>query len=502
MIWSADSRLHVALRRPLVCIETPDPTATMSRLGAVVNGDPVIQWDLIRGVRPRNEAGKAILRELRVDGSTITSPTEFLTFLVQGGESGAGVPAKTVAFMLNAHRYIKDDAPDVAQAMWNLRDPFKSNTRMLVPLAPSFVLPAELQGDVLLLDEPLPKPDELERIVLDVYTAAKVTAPEPLTLERAVDALRGLAAFPAEQATAMSMTKNGVDLQELWERKRKQIEKIPGLSIWRGETDTLENYAGAENAVTFFTRLLDSSNGRPKLIVLWDEVEKNTKSAGGELDGGTQTEMIGTVLSHMEDNKATGSILLGVPGAGKTQLIKALGNYAGIPVIMLSWGAIKGGIQGQSMAQLNQVLKIIQAFSDGKALWLATSNNVAGMPPELRSRFRLPTFFFDKPTDKERAAIWPIYLREFNIPEQARPDDTDWTGREIRSCCENAWRLSCPLVEAATYVVPVAVAAKRQIDQLRREADGCYVSASKPGYFSFDGDAPEGDRKRQLEIVQ
>ena len=53
--------------------------------------------------------------------------------------------------------------------------------------------------------------------------------------------LLGLAAFPAEQVLAMSLSRTGLDLDQLWERKRQVIEQAPGLSVWRGgETFTFE----------------------------------------------------------------------------------------------------------------------------------------------------------------------------------------------------------------------------------------------------------------------
>ena len=56
-------------------------------------------------------------------------------------------------------------------------------------------------------------------------------------MQRAVDALIGLAAFPAEQVVAMSLSKQGLDAEQLWERKRQIIEQAPGLKIWRGGRD-------------------------------------------------------------------------------------------------------------------------------------------------------------------------------------------------------------------------------------------------------------------------
>ncbi len=47
-------------------------------------------------------------------------------------------------------------------------------------------------------------------------------------------------------------------------------------------------------------------------------------------------------------------------------------------------------------------------------LFIATSNSIASLPPELRRRFTLGTFFFDLPTAEERETIWRIYLKKYD----------------------------------------------------------------------------------------
>jgi hypothetical protein len=48
----------------------------------------------------------------------------------------------------------------------------------------------------------------------------------------------------------------------------------------------------------------------------------------------------------------------------------------------------------------------------GRSLWIATCNSIASLPPELRRRLALGTFFFDLPASDERQHIWNIYRRE------------------------------------------------------------------------------------------
>ena len=64
------------------------------------------------------------------------------------------------------------------------------------------------------------------------------------------------------------------------------------------------------------------------------------------------------------------------------------------------------------------------------------------------------------------------------------PDDAQWTGAEIKSCCRLEALLEVPLVEAAQNVVPVAVTAGDKIEGLRHWASGRCLSADRAGVYS------------------
>ena len=66
----------------------------------------------------------------------------------------------------------------------------------------------------------------------------------------------------------------------------------------------------------------------------------------------------------------------------------------------------------------------------------------------------------------------------------SRPDDTNRTGAEIKSCCRLARLLDVPLVQAAQNVVPVAVTAGDKIEGLRQWASGRCLSADRAGVYS------------------
>jgi SpoVK/Ycf46/Vps4 family AAA+-type ATPase len=226
--------------------------------------------------------------------------------------------------------------------------------------------------------------------------------------------------------------------------------------------------------------------------------------------------------------KPRGVLLLGVPGTGKSAFARALGNEIGRPTLILDVGALYGSLVGATEANVRQALQIADAMApcllfideaekglagvggqgdsgvstrlfgtllswladhDSEVFFLATANDIAKLPPEFTRAERLDgLFFLDLPSAQEKNAIWALYRRQCGIPEsQARPDDSDWTEAEIKSCCRLAALLDVSLTQAAPQAVPVAVTAAEQVEQLRRWASGRCLSAATPGLYQRDG---------------
>jgi SpoVK/Ycf46/Vps4 family AAA+-type ATPase len=202
------------------------------------------------------------------------------------------------------------------------------------------------------------------------------------------------------------------------------------------------------------------------------------------------------MLTYMEDNNVVGIILIGPPGTGKSMIAKAMGNEGSVPTIALDTNGLKGSLVGESEKAMDAALKVITSVTSGQQLWIATCNSISSLPPELRRRFSLGTFFVDLPDEEERNAIWQGYLGKYDVTDD-RPDDTGWTGAEIRNCCRNAWAMEISLKEAAEYIVPVSLSAKDQIDRLRKECDGRYLSASQKGVYRMN---PDKTTKRQVRV--
>ena len=467
-------RLVVARRVsvPLVAIETADPAATIRLLqgeqfasvGDVATA--LIGWDLINGLQALNEQAKQAIVDIQ-EGSDTSDPVSMLVALRKA-------PEGTLVVLKNFHRFIGDVG--VVQAVWNLRDQFKQNWRMLVMLGPCWSLPVELQGDVVVVEHPLPTAEEIGERIASVMKSAKLPGKPD---EHAIDALRGLTAFQAEQQAAMGARKTGIDVDVLWESKRKLIEQTPGLAI-ENPTTGFDGVGGCAVIKDFLKAVL-SGKRRPKAIVFIDEIEKAMAGVGGDTSGVSQ-DQLGALLSDMQDRRSSGAMFIGPPGAAKSAIAKSAGKECGLPTIRLDLGATKGSLVGQSEQQLRTALKVIASISDGDAIWIATCNSIGVLPPELRRRFTLGTYFFDLPNAEERGQIWKIYQKRFGLKGE-RPSDEGWTGAEIERCCDIADRLGCSLKAAAAYVVPVSKSAADQIEALRNTATGKYLSVSEPGIY-------------------
>jgi len=480
---------------PLLAVSTPDQGATIRQLVQVLNGDkkqPALCWDIIRGLMAGNEQGVEVLKRVQPNedaAANMVNPTNMLAKAVE-------LPDKACLFMYNAPRFYENEA--VAQAIWNLRDPFKETGRTLVLLGPAIKLPVELDRDVIVLDEPLPTDTELATIIKGVYEYAGLKAPKDEQSAALVQAARGLAPFPAEQAVALALSRDGANVGKLWELKRKMIEQTKGLTFYRAG-ETFADIGGIER-IKRFGSLLFKGMQPPACIVWVDEIDKAFAGNAGDTSG-TSQDQTGVMLSTMEDNKMNGLIAVGPPGCAKSLFAKALAATFGVPCIRFDFGALKGSLVGQSEQQIREALKVIIAVAGSSAYWIATCNKLETLPPELRRRFTDGIWFFDLPDADERGKIWELLRGKYEISARdAMPNDEDWTGADIRNVCSIAYRLQIPLAEASSYITPVAKSDPDSIERLRKLADGSFLSASAEGVYKkrMSGGSSAGSRKVQL----
>ena len=477
---------------PLVAIKTVDPAQTVLGILEMHSNVaiPVIEWDMTRGPVPRTKAGSETLELLTRNMmlEALINPVEMLNTAQRlPGINQRDKVYGSILFMHGTQYLIEN--PAFCQAVWNLRDPFKSNGRTLVLLCPDITLPPSLAQDVLVLDEPLPTKEEMASIAESVFTSAGVEATKD-EIAAAVENCMGLAAYCAEQTMALSLERDPetkklrINKSVLASKRRESIESTPGLSIYEGKND-FSKVGGCESIKGFIKRL--TSRKHYAAVVFLDEIEKMLAGAAGsgQDSSGVSQGILGKLLSYMQDNEVDGILELGVPGSGKTEIAKCTGAHIGVPTISMNLGDMKASYVGQTEARLRQALKVISTVSQGSVLFIGTCNNIGSLPSELLRRFNLGTYFFDLPEKAEREAIWDIYFGKYGVSGEL-PDDDNWTGAEIKTCCRLSALLDTPLRDSAKYIVPTATTMGEGLSSLRKLAHGRFLSASRPEVYSMD----------------
>ena len=484
---------------PLLAVRTFDARATIANITAILetskNGTGadaqplwdvtgVMAWDICHGVRGINKRGETAVSEMLSNAGAQQLATQVAAECYRIAEF---MPADCILFIHNAHDFWKDATE--RQGIWNLRDALKSRGSMLVLLAaPGAELPAELAQDVMVLEEPLPTPEQIKATLTKAHKAAKSHNKEIADLsadaiDKGTRALTGLAPFPGEQSAQMCLNpKTGVlDIAGLWDRKKQIIRATPGLEMYEG-TATLANVGGNVNVIKYLNAILTGPD-RPNIVLRFDEMEKAFAGAGTDTSGDT-TKLVGSILTWMQDRKVDGTSFIGVSGCCKSELLFAWANDAGLPVITVNLPAMQGSLVGQSIANLTHAQKVIDSIGGGKVLAIATINDVSTLPAPLLRRFS-PTFFFDVPTDGEKADILRIQKALKGIKDGSIRDMRGWTGADIENACKNAKKLNIPLEQAAGYVVPVMRARAAEMDALRQAAGNRYISAAHEGLYVY-----------------
>jgi len=497
---------------PLIVIRTTDPTSTTQLIAHELFTPPAVEetevyptlvWDVVQGFKAVNDAGKTVAQRLN-SGESMSmggekEPREALVTL-QAEASRQQLPKGTIVCFANAHRYWNDTG--VMQAVYNLRDCFPEDNQTLVLLTlPGARLPLELAEHVLVLDEPLANRDDLAKVLDDLVEDTRAQnrdfpALSPKDRTHAMDASLGLTLFSAQQAFSMSLTTRGLNLPRLWSKKVQTIQQTPGLSVWKGE-ESFDKIAGIGN-VKEFLELIMGREHPPGGVMFIDEVEKHLAGHGTDLSG-VKTEMVGTLLTWMQDKKAKGLLFLGCPGTAKSATAKAAGK--GKPVITFDFAGMQASRVGESGQNLRTALHVMEAVTDSNPLVIATCNNLSVLPAELLRRFTLGIFFFDLPDANGREQIWNLYLSKYNLDGDL-PEDEGWSGADIENCCVNAFENRVSLLKAAQFIVPSGISKADQIRQLRLNASGKYINAAQPGPYIFEDKESRVQPSRGRAIVK
>jgi hypothetical protein len=481
---------------PLVAVRTADQPAAVLAIAEAFAESPVVLCDPVTGLRAANAPGKdavaAMLGELdpAMAGDTVTA----LTMAQQA-------PEDTIVVLLAGDRALSEPNPAVAALL--LRDAYAQTGRTLVCLGSGWQPAAELGSDVHVLDDDLPDEAERRASIERLLSDAEIDVTES-ELAEAVAYTRGLSRFQVDQTVALSLNGNGLQVDVLSRVWCEAINRTPGLRVLStGQTANMDDVAGLD-ALKAHARRLTNGKGRPDVIVFVDEIEKVLAGSSGAVadSSGASQAVLGGMLSSMEDSKSEGLTAVGPPGGGKSLFATTIGAAAGVPTVQFSPGQVKGSLVGQTEQQVAQVFSVIEAMG-GRAYYVATSNGISTIPPELQRRFTDGTWMVDLPSQDERKALWAMYLAKFELSDEAptAADSSGYSGADVRNVCRTAWRDEVPVAEVMAGYVPSSRSNRDGIEALRRQAHGAYRSASYAGAYRLPADeSPATAKGRKLNL--
>ena len=269
-------------------------------------------WDIDRGLRlPGQAAGTA---------GSAGDPLAAIRAL----HSLAGAETSALLVLPNFHRLLQ--SAEVVQALAHQIVTGKQNRTFVVILSPVVQVPVELEKLFVVIEHDLPSREQLEAIARGIATEADDLPTGP-ALQAVLDAAAGLTRYEAESAFSLSLVRQGtISPEPLWELKSQMLKKGGLLQLHRGGTgfDTL----GGLKALKAFCKRSLLQSGR-----------------------------------HNPLKRPRGTLLLGVPGVGKSAFAKSLGTETQRPTLLMDVGALFGSLVGQSEQNMRQALRIAEAMA-------------------------------------------------------------------------------------------------------------------------------------------
>jgi ATPase family protein associated with various cellular activities (AAA) len=319
----------------------------------------------------------------------------------------------------------------------------RSRGSMIILVAPSWNLPAELKHEIPVIRLPLPSQSELT-IPFDVV-AESVKPPEDFNQAEYLASARGLTLAEAENVFALSGRAGFT--REIVESEKMRLIRSSYMSV---------------------------------------EMPRPLSDLGGL--GRLKAYIQNEVLPARDDDqlRVRGVLLVGVPGSGKSLTSKVISSILRWPLVRLDVSACKGSLLGQSESNIRNALTMADAVSpcvlwldeiekavggfassaatdggttlsmvgtlltwmqehESPVLVVGTCNDYQKLPAELTRAGRWDEkFFLDLPPLTERDEIARIHLQRLGCSTKlastiARTTES-WTGAEIEQLIKSAAR--------------------------------------------------------------
>ena len=425
----------------------------------------------------------------------------------------------------NFVRKIRDVAASLKNAEYS---------KNVVIIAPSLVLPADLQKDITVVEFDLPTLEEIktvlnEMIELNDGSGVKISLTED-EKEILCKGAQGLTLQEAENAFARAMVSRGQltinELDVIMEEKCQVIKKSGILEFIKSDM-SINDVGGLENLKKWLRKRNNSWLGKA-------QKDYNLPSPKGVL-------------------------ITGVPGCGKSLTAKAMSAMWQLPLLRLDVGKIFSGLVGSSEENMRKAIQTAEAVApsilwideiekgfggvgkenDGGTstrvfgtflTWLnekqkpvfviATANNINALPSEMLRKGRFDEIFFvDLPVTNERKAIFKLHLekrlkdsisKDFqvsdNLLNRLAEKTEGFVGAEIEQAViaalfeafsENRALKEDDLFKVIANTVPLSTTQAEQIMSIRSWANERAVAATAQDDMS--GYTPQEETVEEIE---
>jgi SpoVK/Ycf46/Vps4 family AAA+-type ATPase len=494
MADTKDLSMIVDASIPIIAIESPDERRVLALLLqlAMQKGLEFYQWSSTRGMRRggfSTELGTA-----EGDPTNLTDPEELLQHIAKS--PGPGLYA-----LCDFHPYLKNE-PVNLRYLKEIALDYELLGNTIVLISHELDIPAEIGRLTAKFDLRLPSDEELMGLVRQqakewsTRNQGRKVKTDDSTLKKLIANLRGASHADARVLIRHAIFADGaITESDIPEVNRLKFELLDSEGVLRFEYDT-ENFgdvAGLSN------------------LKQWLNMRR-------------------TAFLETDTDRPRGMMLLGVQGGGKSLAAKAVAGFWDIPLLRLDFGSLYNKYHGETERNLRNSLRQAElmapcvlwmdeiekgiATGDGDnaiakrvlgtlLTWMAenqqpvfivaTSNDIASLPPELVRKGRLDeVFFVDLPDTQTRAEIFNIHLRK----RQIDPTDFDttelagategFTGAEIEEAIVSARYLAsssdnqvgqAEVLSAIHRTYPMSVMRAESITQLRNWARNRTVPA-------------------------
>jgi SpoVK/Ycf46/Vps4 family AAA+-type ATPase len=450
-----DLGLILDARIPIVVIESPDERRVLALLlqFAMQRGLPFNEWSITRGLR-RNE--------LVSDDKEEVAFSELEPALAYISRT----PGPALYVLCDAHPHLTNE-PKTIRLIKDIALDYEHLGNTLILVSHALSIPQELGRLTATFRLSLPSDEELLSLVRDqanewgrLHKGRKVKT-DANTLDKLIANLRGVTHSDARVLIRRAVFADGVisesDIPELNKLKFELLD-AEGVLHFEYDTESFANVAG-----------LDNLKG-------WLRLRERE------------------LLKPSGKDRPKGLLLLGVQGSGKSLAAKSVAGFFGVPLLRLDFGALYNKYHGETERNLRNSLRQAEQMSPC-VLWLdeiekgiatgdsdnatskrvlatmltwmaenkkpvfivATSNDIAQLPPELVRKGRLDEIFFvDLPDLSTRREIFRIHLakrdldpKNFDLDTLAQRSD-GFTGAEIEEAIVSARYLSASRDATAT----------------------------------------------------